>query len=370
LCGEDDFVLHAVIMAGGAGTRFWPASRGARPKQLLPLLGDRTMIQATCDRLAGLVPTARTMVVTNQELVEAMAGQLPDLPRAAMIGEPCKRDTAPCIGLAAGLIAREDPDAILLVMPADHVIRPVDEFQRALRGAVQLVEQSPDCLVTFGIRPTYPAATYGYIERGAGWRIPGRTQPPVAGFHVVRFREKPSPATAQEFLASGNFYWNAGIFVWRAATILQALRDYEPAMAERLRTIVGSAGRAEFETVFAREFAAIEGKSIDYAVMERYPRVAVIEASFEWDDVGNWSSLARTQGTDEQGNTVLGRHLGLGTQGTIVHTTDRHLVVTVGLRDCIVVHTPDATLVANKHDEEAMRQIVIRLRALGWDEYL
>jgi mannose-1-phosphate guanylyltransferase len=356
-------MLHAVIMAGGSGTRFWPASRMALPKQLLQLVGQRTMIQATVDRLQGLVPSDRVMIVTNEALTEQIAQQLPDVPRQSILGEPCKRDTAPCIGLSAGLIHRHDPEAMMLVSPADHVIQPAAAFQEAVRAAVNIVEQRPDCLVTFGIKPTYPAATYGYIERGE----PLDTNT-AAAYRVQQFREKPSVETAEQFLASGNFYWNAGIFVWRAATILAALRKLEPDMQQHLQAIVESADSPSFAAVLQEHFTAIDGKSIDYAVLENHDDVVVVEAPFEWDDVGNWQSLARTRGTDDQGNTLLGRQLALGTRD--VCTDDQHLVVTVGLRDCLVVHTPDATLVADKNDEEAMRDIVQRLKELGWKEYL
>lgn len=360
-------MLHAIVMAGGAGTRFWPASRRGMPKQLLSLGSDRTMIQATLDRLGDLVPAERTLIVTNRDLVTETARQLPHLPPSAILGEPCKRDTAPCVGLAAALVAHADPDATMLVLPADHVIATDEQFRAAVRQAVQLVERSPGRIVTFGIRPTYPAETYGYIERGEAL---ADSQLGSAAFRVARFREKPSAEVAREYLATGRFYWNAGIFVWKAGTIRDALGRYEPEMAGHLTAIAASIGRPEFAAVLDREFAAIRGKSIDYAVLERSDDVAVIEAPFAWDDVGNWQSLARLRGADADGNTLVGRHLSLRTQDTIVRTDDRHLVVTVGLKDCIVVHTPDATLVANRHDEESLRQIVALLQERGWTEYL
>lgn len=368
-------MLHAVIMAGGSGTRFWPASRNELPKQLLNLVGDETMIQDTVARLGDLVPHDRLLIVTNRRLVAPIAEQLPQVPAAAIIGEPCKRDTAPCIGLASALIDRHDPDATMIVLPADHVIQAGDTFRAAIRHAVRLVEQQPARIVTFGIRPSYPAEVFGYIERGE--RLDGNAASDSAGdsnsaaaFRVKRFREKPSRAVAEEYLASGNFYWNAGIFVWKSAAIMAALKRFEPAMHEHLAAIAAAVGQEKFPAVLDREFAAIQGKSIDYAVMERYEDVAVIEAPFDWDDAGNWQAMARIRGADSDGNTIAGRHLGVRTAGCIVRTSDEHLVVTLGLQDTIVVHTPDATLVANKHDEEAMRQIVGLLKERGWEEYL
>lgn len=358
-------MLHAVIMAGGSGTRFWPESRQGLPKQLLKLVGDRTMLQSTVDRLAALAPPERTMIVTGAALVGEVREQLPELPPAAVVGEPCRRDTAPCIGLAALLIMRDDPEGIMAVMPSDHVISPQAEFQRAIAQAAQLVEAAPQRIVTFGIRPTYPAESFGYIERGEP--LPG-AGPGV--YHVRQFREKPKADVARAYVDAGTFYWNSGIFVWRVATIVQALEERQPEMVAHLRAIAAAAGTASFDAVLEREFTAIRGVSIDYAVMEHAKDVAVIEAPFEWDDVGSWQAIARLQGTDEAGNTILAQHVGLRTQGTIVRGPDGHVIVTLGVKDLIVVHTPQATLVANKHDEESIRQLVQMIAERGWEGYL
>ncbi|MCI0492498.1 MAG: mannose-1-phosphate guanylyltransferase [Planctomycetes bacterium] len=366
-------MLHAIVMAGGTGTRFWPASRNDMPKQLLRLVGDVTMLRQTLDRLGDLVPNERRLVVTNRRLVEAVRKQLPELPAASIVGEPCKRDTAPCIGLAALLIGRTDPEATLAVMPADHVIRPVEKFRAALRQAEKLVDETPSRIVTFGIKPSYPAEVFGYIHRGEPLRRPTGPERPrfaAAAYVVQRFKEKPDAATAEKYVASGEYYWNSGIFVWRAATILSALREREPEMVRRLETIVKHWDALDRDAVFEQEFSAIKGISIDFAVMEQATDVAVIESPFEWDDLGGWQSLARLAGTDKNGNTIVGKHLGLQTEGAIVRTDEHHLVVTLGLKDCIVIHTPNATLVASKHDEEQIRQVVKKLEELGWVEYL
>jgi mannose-1-phosphate guanylyltransferase len=359
-------MLHAVIMAGGSGTRFWPASRADRPKQLLDFGLGQTLLQAAVRRLGDLVEPKHTLVITNQRLVKATCSSLPELPKANVIGEPCRRDTAPCIGLAAALVMQDDPDAIMLVTPADHVITSDEQFQSAVRRAVALVEQDPSRIVTFGIRPTYPASTFGYIERQ---QSPLDLTAPVA-YAVDHFREKPSRPIAESYLASGNFYWNAGIFVWKAATIWSALAEYEPDIHAGLNEIRRTIGTQQFAKSFEQEFAGIGGKSIDFAVMERYPNVVVIEAPFAWDDLGNWPALARTRGVDEQGNTVLGKHLGLETRGCVISTDPNHLIATLGVNDLIIVHTPDATLVANRKDEESMRELVKRMETLGWKEYL
>jgi mannose-1-phosphate guanylyltransferase len=360
-------MLHAVIMAGGSGTRFWPASRAATPKQLLALVGKQTMLRQTVDRLGELATPEQILIVTNERLVPAIAEQLPELPPSSLVGEPCKRDTAPCIGLAALLVSRNDPDATMIVLPADHVIRRTERFQTGIRQAVAMVDKQPDRIVTFGIRPTYPAETFGYIQRGAGIDIAGGTAPT---FVVRRFREKPDAATAADYVNSGDYYWNSGIFVWKAKTILAALAERQPEMLALLQKIGAAWGSPAQDETLRREFTAIKGISIDYAVMEHARNVAVIEAPYDWDDLGSWKSLSRLAGSDRFDNTIIGRHLGMNTTGTIVRTDEKHLVVTLGLKDLLIVQTPEATLVANKHDEESIREIVKQLEARGWTEYL
>lgn len=358
-------MLHAVIMAGGSGTRFWPESRAARPKQLLRLSGKRSMIAATVARLGDLVPADRVLVVTNETQRAGIVAELPNLPAGAVLAEPCKRDTAPCIGLAAICIARHDPEATLAVMPSDHVIGPDEAFQGALRLAARLVDEAPQRIVTFGIRATYPAETFGYIERGEALDA---ATPGV--YRVRQFREKPKAEVAREYLASGNFYWNSGIFIWRARTILDALARHQREMFARLEAIGAAWDTPRREEVLKREFAAIKPISIDYAVMEKASDVVVIEAPFEWDDVGGWQSFARLRGSDAAENTISGRHLGVRTTRTIVRSDEKHLVTTLGVEDLLIVHTPDATLVANRNDEEAIRELVRLIEEHGWHEYL
>jgi mannose-1-phosphate guanylyltransferase len=359
-------MLYATIMAGGAGTRFWPASRRNHPKQLLNLVGARSMVQATVDRLEGFVPNANLLIVTNQALVEPISAQLPEIPRSSIIGEPAKRDTAPCVALAATLIAARDPEATMIVMPADHVISPVDQFQSAMRQAVELVEADSSRLVTLGIPPAFPSEAFGYIERHPE-PLPGVAFPT---YPVVRFREKPDRETAAKFVAAGNFYWNSGIFVWKARTILDALKEYEPSMFIHLQQIAESVDSLGFSEVLNREFTAIQGKSIDYAVMERYPNVLMIEAPFDWDDLGSWSAVPRLQGSDAQGNTIQAKHMGINTAHSIIRAEDGHLVVTLGVQNLIVVHTSNATLIAHRDDEAAIKDVVARLEQNQWHEFL
>ncbi|HWC89301.1 MAG TPA: mannose-1-phosphate guanylyltransferase, partial [Pirellulales bacterium] len=236
-------MLHAVIMAGGAGSRFWPQSREARPKQLLRLLDQQSMIRATIDRLGSLVPPERMLVVTTRMLAQAIADELTELPRECVLAEPCRRDTAGCIGLAAIEILARDPDAMLIVLPADHAIGPTATFVQALQQGVRLVEADARRIATFGIRPSYPAESFGYIERGAPL---SETGPGMAAFAVQRFHEKPRIEVAREYLHSGRFYWNSGIFVFRAATILDELATQRPALHRGLQAIASHIGAADY----------------------------------------------------------------------------------------------------------------------------
>ncbi len=359
-------MLHAVIMAGGAGTRFWPVSRRDRPKQLIALAGDRTMIQMTVDRLQGLSSPEQTLIVTNERLVEPIAEQLPELPRTSLIGEPCKRDTAPCIGLAALLLLEHDPDAVMAVMPADHVIQPGEKFRQAVSYAAELVNTDQAEIATFGIRPTYAAEIFGYIQRGE--EVAQADSPPT--YRVQSFREKPPAETAQQYLESGDYYWNSGIFLWKASTIAAALEEHQPQMVEHLRKIVTAWQTDQQDEVFQREFTAIKGISIDYAVMEHAQDVLVVEAPFNWDDVGGWQAMARLREPDANGNTIIGKHLVKDTSNCIIRGEADHLVVTMGMKDCLVVHTPNVTLVADKNHEESIRELVKLVEENGWEDYL
>ncbi len=356
-------MLHAVIMAGGSGTRFWPASRRDTPKQLLAVSGDRTMIQSTVDRVAGLVPDDRCTIVTSQRLAAAVRTQLPDV---NLIAEPCKRDTAACIGLAAIAVLAKDPDATMLVMPSDHVIETAAAFQQAVTRGERLLAEDSQRIVTFGILPSYPAESFGYVQRGK----PIVTDGQVVGYEVMTFREKPDLPTAREYCQSGSFYWNSGIFLWRASLILDLIRKFEPVMAAHLDAIGAAWGDASIDSVLDEHFAAIIGKSIDYAVMERHDRVCVIEAPFEWDDVGSWQAIARLGEPDSRGNCVRGKHVGIDTKNCIVYGSDDHAIVTIALDEMIVVRAGNATLVAPKHAEERVREAVKELERRQLDEFL
>lgn len=278
-------MLHGVIMAGGSGTRFWPASRRSRPKQLLTLAGERSLIQATLDRCRPWIPPDRMWVVTGALLAEETARQLPEIPRDQILVEPCGRNTAPCVGLAAVRLAARDPDATMLVLPADHVIQTSQQFRDGVEAARQLVERDPGRLVLFGVKPSFAATGYGYIERGEA--LAGE----LGAFDVRAFREKPDATTAAGYVESGQFYWNCGIFCWRASRILAGLERHEPEIYSHLRTLRDVADTPRWEPAVAAEFPLMKSISIDYAVLERDANLCVLEAPFGWDDVGSWLAL-------------------------------------------------------------------------------
>ena len=357
---------HAMIMAGGGGTRFWPRSRQKRPKQFLALTGDRTLLQQALERIEAQVPPERTWVITSEAYEEETSRQLPTLSKERIIGEPCGRDTAACIGLGAALIARQDPSATMLVMPADHVIEPVQEFRRAVLAAEQIADEFPAALITIGIRPTFPATGYGYIHRGA--EIPSRQG--VAVYRVQAFREKPNADLAEQMLATGEYFWNSGVFVWKTATILKALEENQPRLYAACKRIAQAWSTPERKRVFRTEYAALEKISIDYAVMEKAREALVLQAPFHWDDVGSWLALERLHSQDADGNTILAGHCGTNTQNCILVADPGTLIATVGVDNLIIIQDGNAILVADRRDEAGIKHIVELLKKKGLDKYL
>lgn len=351
-------MLHAVIMAGGSGTRFWPQSRRTTPKQLLCLAGEGTMLQQTAERCHPWIAAERTWVVTNAVQAAAVREQLPQLPAENTLVEPAARNTAPCIGLAAMRLLHEDPEAVMLVMPADHVIRPAEKFLTAAQQAAELVSQQPDRLVLFGVTPTFPATGYGYIERGS---LVESAAAPV--FEVTSFREKPAREVAEDYLRSGEYFWNCGIFCWRARTIVDQLAEHQPELADRLHRIADALGTDSEQQVLDDQFPRMKGISIDYAVLERARQVCMVEAPFEWDDVGSWLALPRLNGADADGNTADGQVCLLDSRDCIVRSSNDHLVATLGVHDLIIVHTADATLVADAAQSERIRDLLEKLQS-------
>ena len=357
-------MLHAVIMSGGSGTRFWPQSRRNRPKQLQSLAGETSLLQQTVDRLQELVPPERTWVITNAGQAEETRNQLPAVPAQQVLTEPCGRNTAPCVGLAAWHLLAADPDAMMLVLPADHVIDPPDAFRQAVRGGVELVDNDPRRLVLFGVTPTRPATGYGYIQRGES--LPGASH----GYLVTAFHEKPDRSTAESYIAAGDRYWNCGIFTWRADRILDALAKHEPDIADALETIGRAVGTADYDRSLQDTFESIPARSIDHAVLEQSSNTCLVEAPFEWHDVGSWHALAEILETDSDGNTLQGRVTVVDSNNCVVRSNGDHLVGAVGVENLVIVHTDDATLVAHRDDEEGLRRLVERIQEQGRDDCL
>ena len=359
-------MLHAVIMAGGSGTRFWPKSRRNRPKQLLKLYGDATMLQQTVARIAPMVASEHTLIITGGDQAEAVRAQLTELPPGNVVAEPCPRDTAPCVGLAATIIARIDPEGIMIVMPADHVIHPLDKFLKTVKVAVQVIDDDPTAFVTFGIKPTHAETGYGYIERGESLGAPEG----IALNRVAQFREKPDKATADKFLADPRFAWNSGIFLWRARAILDALKKEKPAIAAALERIGAALGTPAEAEVIAREFPLMEKVPIDKAVMEKASNVRVLEVLYEWNDVGDWRALTALQSPDLAGNTVQGPVLALNTSNSIIVSDEGRLIATLGLDDVVIVQSGGATLVARKDQLDKLKGLVEGLNKAGHGSYL
>jgi mannose-1-phosphate guanylyltransferase len=359
-------MLFAVVMAGGSGTRFWPKSRRNRPKQLLNLAGDASMLQQTVARIGPLIPPQRTLVITGADQAEAVRQQLPEVPAGNVVAEPCPRDTGPCVGLAAAIVARLDPDATMVVLPADHVIRPDETFRKTVRAALQVIETDPSAFVTFGVRPTRPETGYGYIERG-------ESQPAIEGIarhRVVQFREKPDRETAERFLAEGRFAWNAGIFFWRAEAVLDAIARLCPGVAQPLRQITAALGTDHESAVIAREFPRMQRIPIDKAVMEKASNVQVLEVTYDWSDVGDWRSLASLVPADASGNSTQGPVLAIDTRGSVIVSDEGRLIATLGVDDLVVVQSGGATLIARKDQLDKLKGLVEGLDRAGYGSYL
>jgi mannose-1-phosphate guanylyltransferase len=358
--------LYAVIMAGGIGSRLWPRSRAASPKQFLDLVGSRTMLQETVDRIEPLIPLDRVLVVVGEDHADTVCTQVDGLPAENLILEPGPRGTAPCIGLAATVLLDRDAAATMAVCPADHVISDAAGFRRAIAAAAQIAQD--DYLVTLGIEPDHPNTGYGYIQRGASLgEVLG-----TPAFQVQRFTEKPDAETAQRFVDSLEYYWNGGIFVWRADTILAAMEDLLPQLYTELKLVSDAWHSPKRVEALDAAWDRVPKTTIDYGIMEKAERAAVVPVNIGWDDVGNWATLSAMMSGDEKGNIARGggRHLLLETADTYVYATAGRLVATVGLEGFVVVDTPDALLICPKDHAQDVRDVVEQLKEDGLQEYL
>lgn len=347
--------IFVVLMAGGSGTRFWPLSRRARPKQVLSIVEDQPMIRGTVERLGPLAEPSRVLVVTGADQAEAIRLVLPEIPPRNVLCEPTPRNTAPCLGLAAAVAHERDPDAVLLCLPADHFIWPVSDFRDAARRALERANDGRT-LVTFGVRPTRPATGYGYIREGSEM-APGIRR-------VAEFVEKPDRATAEGYFASGQYRWNSGMFAWRADVFLEETAAHLPDVKRGLDRI------REDADCLAEVFPTLPSISVDYGIMEQTDRAEVIAADFDWDDVGSFGAIERLVDADDAGNRARGDLLAIDASRVTAIAPAGHLVAAIGVEDLVVVVTDDATLVCRRKDAERVKLMVAELKKRGRTELL
>lgn len=346
--------IYALILAGGSGERFWPVSRRARPKQLLKLVSKRSLLEDTVQRLEGMVPPERILILTNVEQEAAVRALLPGFPPGNIVAEPAKRDTAAAVALGAGWVAARDHLATMVVLPADHVIKDTAAFQSTLATAADAAQET-GALVTIGIKPTWACPGFGYIEMGKPLRPAGEE---AAVHHVVRFREKPNAELADSFVRKGNFRWNAGMFVWSVSTVLSEFNRHAPELAHFIAQL--SAPKM-FEQTLQTKFAALPKISFDYAIMEKADRVLMVEAGFDWDDVGSWQAVASYFANDKDGNAANGDLTAVDSSNNIVFDQDGTKVALLGVHNLIVVRTGDALLVCHRHQAEKIKSLIGKL---------
>ena len=356
--------LYSVIMAGGSGVRFWPQSRRRRPKQLLKIVGEKTMIRATIDRVIPVTSPDRIMVVTGAHHEENIRKQIPELPANSVVAEPIGRNTAPCVALAAYKIAKQDPGSVMLVLPADHLITKEDEFISVLKAATQLASETGD-LLTFGVVPDRPETGYGYIHVGSEvTQFDG-----LKAHRVERFVEKPDIKTARAYLSMGNYLWNSGMFIWKVSSIIEAFQRYLPVVSRAMEKLIPVLNTTDESRALSEIYESLPDISIDYGIMERADNVLVIPVDFGWNDVGSWTSLQDVWKTDEEGNAVKGKILSLNAKGCVVSSPQK-LAALVGVEDLIIVDTPDAILVCRKDKAQDIKQLQELLKKHGYQGLL
>ena len=357
---------YVIIMAGGRGERFWPVSRERTPKQLITLLGGTSFLQQAVERVLPLVPLENVLIITNAVQAPEVRRQLPKLPKANVIAEPCGRDTCAAVALGAAIVGQRSTQGVMAVLPADHVIPEPRKFQQVLNDAFDLAGRG-QVIVTIGIKPTEPATGYGYIQTGIELPPPHGVKPYKTVFYKAeRFVEKPNFEKAQEYLANGQYRWNAGMFIWSFVTVTEGLQKHQPEMAEACQRWFKVAGTPKLDKVLAAEYPLIKKISIDYALMEHAQNVVVADGAFAWDDLGSWNALARHLKPDAEGNCAVGDFIHVDAARNIIfdaRTKHRTPIAVVGLRDSILVQTDDATLLAHKSQSQRIKEMVTKLAA-------
>ena len=348
--------FYALILAGGSGERFWPLSRRSRPKQLLQLISNKTLLEETVARLEDLIPRERILILTNVEQENAVRDLFGNFPKDNIVAEPAKRDTAAAVALGTGWVAARDHAATMVALPADHVITNNKAFQETIRTAADAAEQT-GALVTIGIKPTWACPGFGYIEQGDPVRLRDSSSK-IAVHHVVRFREKPNVDLAESFLRKGNFRWNAGMFVWSVPTVLTEFNRHAPELADFISQLRAP---GKFDKVLRDRFAKLPRISFDYAIMEKADRALVVEAAFDWDDVGSWLALVRYFKNDEQRNAANCALTALDSTNNIVFDQSGSDVALLGVHNLIIVRTEDAILVCHRHQAEKIKNLIGKL---------
>ena len=352
----------AVIMAGGSGTRLWPMSTRLRPKQLLRFIGGKSLLSIAVGRLRGLIEPAGVYVCTSASYCDQVLADLAMLPENQVIGEPMGRDTANAVALSAAVLAQVNPDSAMAILTADHIIEPLNVFQNALRTAFDMVDQYPEYLVTFGIKPTHAATGYGYVERG--------TELGAGAYKVTAFKEKPVEAVARQYVQSGKYFWNSGMFVWKTQTILKQLQAHLPQSYDGVMKIAAAWGTKDFKRILAEIYPTLPKISIDYAVMEKSTHVAMVPMPVNWLDVGNWNSVAATISPDASDNRAIGCQLAsLDSSEVLAISENDHLIATIGLKDMVIVHTPAATLICPASKTEQIKQLVAQIQQQYPEKY-
>lgn len=344
---------HLVIMAGGVGSRFWPMSTADRPKQFIDVLGvGKTLIQLTNKRFSGVIPPCNVWVVTNEKYVSVVQEQLPDIPVDHILSEPCRRNTAPCIAYVSWRIKKENPKANIVVSPSDHIVTNPEEFRRVVTNCLKFTAET-DAIVTLGMKPTRPETGYGYIQADLSTASARNKEI----FRVDQFREKPDLATAIQYTKQSNFFWNAGIFIWSASTIVNAFRIYQPGVARIFENIMDILGTADEQRVIDEVYPECDNISVDYAIMEKAEEIFVCPADFGWSDLGTWGSLLAQTPHDLYGNAIIGENIQLfDSKNCIIHTTEERKVVVQGLDGYIVAEKDDTLLICKLSEEQRIKQ--------------
>lgn len=356
--------LFTLIMAGGAGTRFWPRSKAARPKQYLNIFGDESLLQSTIRRFSMFTETEKIYIVSGKDQAKVLEEQTPMLPKQNLIYEPVGKNTLPCIGLAAMFAEIENPDGVMVVSPADHLIENDELFRDTILTAVKIAGEQ-NGIVTIGITPAFAATGYGYVKTAEEITSPGE----IRQFKVERFVEKPNEQTARGYIEQGGFYWNSGLFVFKISVFLDAVKQFAPALYNDLRKIQAELGNPAFEQTLDTIYRAVESISVDYGIMEHAKNIYLVEGNFVWNDLGSWESVYLNSEKDKNGNAVTGGAVIVDSRNSYVFA-EKGVVALVGLDDVIVVQDGDTLLVCKRSKAEEIKKVVDELKATGKTNYL